>query len=225
VAVELGARGGEALPQFVFDRLLQTRASALQGLPLFQEVAQRLARLLPVGLGGVLSDDGLGALDDGRAVGQGLRLGGLTLLASNLLAFLGGLLDRRDALAQRGDVADDVGGSNLLTQRRESLIDVARAQGAQAILEELDRGLEIGVATLVQGIGRRGNTLREAADDALLVAVLDIDSPVLTNAGEGVLRHLRRCDRRGLGFLGSSRHGFGSGFVVRNRRLGHDIPS
>jgi len=75
------------------------------------------------------------------------------------------------------------------------------------------------------GGGGGGSPPGGAADDALLVAVLDVDGPVLTDAGEGVLRHLRRGDRRGLGLLGSSRHGFGSGFVVRNRRLGHDIPS
>ena len=163
-------------------------------------------------------------MDSARST-TAVRLGGLALLAGDLLAFLGGLLDRGDALAQRGDVADDVRGCDLLAQRRESLINVARAQGGEAVLEELNRGLEVGVAALIQGVGGGGNALREAADDALLVAVLDIDSPVLTNAGEGMLRHLRRCDRRGLGLLGSSRHGFGSGFVVRNRRLGHDIPS
>ncbi len=38
--------------------------AALQVLPLVEEVAQGLARLLPVSLGGVLGDDGLGALND-----------------------------------------------------------------------------------------------------------------------------------------------------------------
>ena len=176
-------------------------------------------------LRGILGNDSLGALDDGGALGEGGGLRSLTLLAGDFLALLGGLLDRGDALAQRRDVTDNVRRGDLLAQRCESLVDIARAQRAQAILKKLDGGFEVCVATLVQSVGRSRNALGEAADNALLVSILDIDSPILTDAGEGVLGHLRRGNRRGRGLLGSSRDGFGGGFVGRNRRLGHDIPS
>ena len=203
MTVELGARGREALPQLVLDSLFQARAATLEGLPLFQQVAQGLARLLPVGLGGILGDDLLGALNDGRAVGQGLRLGGLAFLASDLLALLSGLRGGLDARAQGRDVADDVRGGDLLAQRGQRLIDVARAQRGQAVLEQLDGGLKVGEATLVEGVRRRGNPLGEAADNALLVSILDIDGPILTDAifllGRGLTPGAVacRCDTQG----------------------------
>jgi len=61
-----------------------------------------------VGLGGILGDNCLSTLDDGGAVSQGLRLGGLALLAGNFLTFLSGLLDCLDAASQRRNVPDDV---------------------------------------------------------------------------------------------------------------------
>ena len=226
VTVELGARGGETLPQLILDSLLQARAAALQVLPLIKEVAQGLTRLLPMGLGGILGDNSLGALNDRSALGESSSLGGLTLLTGDFLTLLGGLLNRRNALAQRRDVADDIRGGDLLAQRCESLVDVARAQRAQAILKKLDGGFEVCVATLVQSVGRSRNALGEAADDALLVSILDIDSAVLADTGEGVLGHLRSSDRRrDRGLLNRRRGSFGSGFVIRNRRRGHDIPS
>ena len=148
-----------------------------------------------MGLRGILRNDLLGALNDGRTLGESGSLRRLALLAGNFLAFLGGLFDSRDALTQGRDVTDDVRRGNLFAQRYESLIDVPRAQGRQTVLEQLDRCLEIGVTTLIESVRRSGNTLGEAADDALLVSILDIDSPVLADTGEGVLGHLGCCDR------------------------------
>ena len=225
MTVELGARGGETLPQLVLHGLFQARAATLQGLPLFQQVTQGLARLLPMCLGGILGDDHLGALNDGRAVCESLSFGGLALLAGDLLAFLGGLRGGLDTSTQSRDVTDDVRGGNLLAQRGQGLVDVAGTQLSHAVLKKLDGGLEVGVATLVESVRRSGNSLGEAADNAFLVSILDIDGPILTDAGEGVLGQLRRGNRRGRGLLGCSRDGFGGGFVGRNRRLGHNIPS
>ncbi len=196
MTIKLRARGREALPQLVFHGLLQARAATLEVLPFLEQITQRLARLLPVGLRGILRNDLLGTLNDGRTLGESGSLRRLALLAGDFLAFLGGLFDSRDTLAQCRDVANHVRRGNLLAQRRESLIDVARAQGRQAILKQLDRRLKIGVTTLVESVRRSGNTLGEAADDALLVSILDIDSPVLADTGEGVLRNLGCCDRR-----------------------------
>ena len=177
-------------------------------------------------LGGVLGDNGLGALNDGGALGEGGSLGSLALLAGDFLALLGGLRGRRNALTQRRDVANNVRRGDLLAQRCESLVDVARAQRAQTILKKLDGGFEVCVATLVQSVGRSRNALGEAADDALLVSILDIDSAVLADTGEGVLGHLRSSDRRrDRSLLNGRRGSFGSGFVIRNRRRSHDIPS
>ena len=226
VTIKLSASGREALPQLVLNGLLQARTAALQVLPLIEQIAQGLAGLLPVGLPGILRNDLLGALNDGRTLGQSGSLRGLALLAGDFLAFLGGLLNRRNALTQRRDVADDVRGGDLLAQRCESLVDVARAQRAQAILKKLDGGFEVCVATLVQSVGRSRNALGEAADNALLVSILDVDSAVLADTGEGVLGHLGSSNRRrDRGLLNRRRGSFGSGFVIRNRRRGHDIPS
>ena len=84
----------EALPQPVFDRAVQTWSATLGLLPLLQQLAQFGARALPLGAGGVLGADGLGALDDHCAILQGLLLGGGALGGDRLPALGGDGLER-----------------------------------------------------------------------------------------------------------------------------------
>ncbi len=77
MTVELGARGGETLPQLVLTVFFGGAGRDAAGsstLPAQVTGSGRLARLR---LGGILGDDRLGALNDGRAVREALALAAL----------------------------------------------------------------------------------------------------------------------------------------------------
>src|SRR5690606_35773165 len=102
-AVERLARLGVALPQRVVDLAVDPA----DGLPLLEDLAQSVARLLPLGgLGGDLL--GLGTQ---RFLALGVLVAGALLLLPGVRGgFLGMFGDGPQALRQRLDVADDGGG-------------------------------------------------------------------------------------------------------------------
>ncbi len=201
VLVDDGPGIAEPLPELLRDALRQARTVLLLGLPGLEQLVELGGDLLPLHLAQVAGGDGLGTLDEGGALGDGL----LDELL-RLLCLLGrGLGQRRgqrgETIAETGEVADGRGVRGFVDEVRGLLRQVARggAAGLVALLQGDD--LEGDVVVLADEVGQSliGGPVRVLTDDAPGLAFADLDgavfgdaAPVAGGRDRGRLRRGRR---------------------------------
>ena len=208
---------GEALPQPVLGGTVQARPASLCGLPGLEQLTQLGAGVLPLRAGRVLLGDGLSALDDRRALLEGLLLGGRALGGHGLATLGGHGLECGEAGPQSLQVADGGRLGEGLGDRGQGRVDLSDAELGQTGGEQVDGRLEVQVAAHVEGHGLGDRGIGELADLALGAAILDVDPALTVHAPplggvHGLLRvdgRLGRCRRRRCrgGNLGRGRRG------------------
>ena len=217
MAVEGGARVGEALPQAVLGGAVQARAAPLRGLPGLEQLTQLGAGVLPLRACRVLLSDGLGALDDRRTLLERLLLGCRALGGHGLTALGGHGLQGGETGSQPLQVADGGGLGEGLGDGGQGRVDLADTELGQPGGEQVDGGLEIQIAAHVEGHRLGDGSIGELADLTLCATVLDVDPALAVHASplggvhrllrvDGGLGGRRRCRCRG-GNLGRSRCG------------------
>ena len=170
---------GEALPQPVLGGTVQARPAPLRCLPGLEQLTQLGSGVLPLRTGRVLLGDGLSALDDRRALLEGLLLGGRALGGHGLASLGGHGLECGEAGPQSLQVADGGRLGEGLGDRGQGRVDLSDAELGQTGGEQVDGRLEIQVAAHVEGHGLGDRGIGELADLALGATVLDVD-PTLT---------------------------------------------
>ena len=185
--VERGASGGEALPQCLGLGLVDADGGALVILPFIEQVAELVRGGTPVGVVAQGGGQCFGLLHDGGAFLDGLGHGGLAGLGQFGLLGLAGGLQRLELFLERGDIAHDCGLGGLLAQQLQGLVDLTGFDigRGQAAGQQIKLGLEIQETTGVQRQGLFLGGVRELADLAFGVALLDEDGAVVVHAAEG----------------------------------------
>ena len=163
---------GEALPQPVLGGAVQARTTPLCRLPGLEQLAQLGAGVLPLRTGRVLLGDGLGTLNDRRALLERLLLGCRALGGHGLAALGGHGLQSGEAGTQPLQVSDGGRLRQGLGDRGQGRVDLTDAELGQAGGEQVDGRLEVQVPAHVEGHRLGDRSIGELADLALGTTVL-----------------------------------------------------